>query len=508
MKPINTLFSWLIKKRTHQIDLFKQFPHETQTEQLMNLLHKARNTVWGHQYKYADIKDEATYKKVVPIQTYEQIQPLIDRVFKGEQNLLWPTEITWFAKSSGTTNDKSKFIPVSSESLEQCHYKGGKDLLAMYVSSHPKSEIYSGKTLTIGGSSEINQYNSDAYYGDLSAIIIKNLPFWVQIKRIPSKEISLLGDWEEKVEKMAQFSAEKDVTVISGVPSWTLVILERILEIKKTENLLDVWPNLELYMHGGVKFDPYIKEFQRIIPSDKMNYVETYNASEGFFGIQDQSREDGLLLMLDYGIYYEFMPLSELGKEHPETLSLKEVELGVEYALIISTNGGLWRYAIGDTVVFTSKWPYRIKVSGRTKSYINVFGEELMVGNTDQAIKYVCEKMDVQVSEYTAGPIYRQEKEAGGHEWVIEFKKPPHCLEEFTTALDLKIQELNTDYQAKRANDYNLKKPLIHQVPVGTFYDWMKSRGKLGGQNKVPRLANDRQHVDSLVDFISKPKAV
>jgi len=474
----------------------------------MLLLNLAKDTIWGRKYDYKSIQSIDEYKKRVPIQNYDAFQPLIDRVFKGEQNLLWPTEIKWFAKSSGTTGAKSKFIPVSMESLEDCHYKGGKDLLAMYVNSHPNSEIYSGKTLTIGGSSEINQFNSDAYYGDLSAIIIKNLPFWVQIKRIPNKDISLLSDWEEKVEMMAKFSMDKNVTVISGVPSWTLVILNRVLELSKTDNLYDVWPNLELYMHGGVNFNPYIKEYQRIIPGDKMNYVETYNASEGFFAIQDGPRENGLLLMLDYGIFYEFLPLQNLRQPGAKTLSLSEVELGKQYALILTTNAGLWRYLIGDTVEFVSKAPYRIIVSGRTKSFINVFGEELMVGNADKAFNKVCKEMAVEIKEYTAGPIYMKNTESGGHEWIIEFKKEPKNLMAFTIAFDDELKTLNSDYEAKRVNDYNLKLPLVKSVPSGTFYNWMKKKGKLGGQNKVPRLSNDRTHLDSLNEFIQASKTV
>jgi len=508
MKPINSLFSWLIKKRTSQIDFFKQYPEETQEEQLMLLLRTAKDTVWGTKYDYKSISSVAEYKKRVPIQNYDAFQPVLDRIFKGEQNLLWPSEIKWFAKSSGTTGAKSKFIPVSIESLEDCHYKGGKDLLAMYVNSHPNSEIYSGKTLTIGGSSEINQFNSDAYYGDLSAIIIKNLPFWVQIKRIPNKDISLLSDWEEKVEMMARFSMDKNVTVISGVPSWTLVILNRVLELCNTNNLYDVWPNLELYMHGGVNFSPYLKEYERIIPGNKMNYVETYNASEGFFAIQDGPRENGLLLMLDYGIYYEFLPMSDLRNPNAHTLSLSEVEIGKQYALIISTNAGLWRYLIGDTVEFVSKAPYRIKVSGRTKSFINVFGEELMVDNADKAFKKVCDDMQLEIKEYTAGPIYMEGKESGGHEWIIEFKEEPQSMIDFTVAMDNELKKLNSDYEAKRFNDYNLKMPLVKSVASGTFYNWMKMKGKLGGQNKVPRLSNNRDHLDSLNKFIATVNSV
>ncbi|MFT4661957.1 MAG: hypothetical protein ACI8XB_002241 [Patiriisocius sp.] len=508
MKPINKLFSWLIKKRTNQIEFFKQYPVGTQEEQLMLLLDKAKDTIWGRKYDYTSIDTVKEYKKRVPIQNYEDYQPILDRIFKGEQNLLWPTEIKCFAKSSGTTAAKSKFIPVSMESLEDCHYKGGKDLLAMYVNSHPDSEIYSGKTLTIGGSSEVNQFNSDAYYGDLSAIIIKNLPFWVQIKRIPNKDISLLDNWEEKVEMMAEYCIDKNVTVISGVPSWTLVILKRVLELSKKDNLYDVWPNLELYMHGGVNFKPYKKEYQRLIPGDKMNYVESYNASEGFFAIQDGHRDDGLLLMLDYGIYYEFLPLENLRKPNAETLELSAVEVGKQYALIISTNAGLWRYLIGDTVVFTSKSPYRINVSGRTKSYINVFGEELMVDNSDQAIQKVCETLDLEVLEYTAGPIYMNEQESGGHEWIVEFKESPQGIHEFTVELDKELKKLNSDYEAKRFNDYNLKLPIVKDVPKGTFYNWMKMKDKLGGQNKVPRLSNDRTHLDSLNEHLVENKVV
>ncbi|MBL4625433.1 MAG: GH3 auxin-responsive promoter family protein, partial [Flavobacteriales bacterium] len=483
--------------------LFKKYPHDVQNECFHKLIDAAKNTEWGKRYDYKSITTLDEYKTRVPIQNYESLKNDIRRIKKGKQNILWPTEIKWFAKSSGTTSDKSKFIPVSKESLLECHYKGGKDLLSMYCNNIKDHTLFSGRTLAIGGSSQILSYSNDAYAGDLSAILTKNLPFWVQLRKTPRYSISLLEDWEEKLEQMAQATSKQDVSIILGVPSWTLMLLNRVLEIKGKSDISEVWPNLELYMHGGVNFSPYKPQFQKLISRPDMNYVESYNASEGFFSIQDKIHGDGMLLMLDYGIYYEFMPLNEVGKENPKTVSLEEVELETEYDLIISTNAGLWRYDLGDTIAFTSLKPYRIKITGRTKHFINAFGEELMVHNVEHAIKIATTKTESIVKEYTVAPKFNLGVSVGSHDWLIEFEKEPKNIEYFIEVLDNALKSVNSDYEAKRYKDIALTRPEVLKVPTGTFFYWLKEQGKLGGQNKIPRLYNDRKHIDSILRFMS-----
>lgn len=500
--PFNTVFSWFMKKRVHQIELFMKYPVEVQQELMHRLVDEAALTRFGLQHSFTKIKSMKEFKAAIPVRTYEDFKPYIEQLRDGEQNVLWPSRLKWFAKSSGTTDDRSKFIPVSKEALEECHYKGGKDLLALYYHQKPTANLYSGKHMVLGGSSKINPFNEEGYTGDLSAIIIRNLPMWVELRRTPSRDIALMDNWEEKIEAMAQATMDEDVHMMAGVPSWTLVLLRRILELKGTDNLLDVWPNLELFWHGGVSFKPYKDQFRRIILSDAMNYVETYNASEGFFGIQDRLGADDLLLMLDYGILYEFMPLSELTSRHPKTIGLQDVEVGESYALVISTNGGLWRYLVGDTVRFTSRYPFRVQVSGRTKHYINAFGEELMVENADAAIHHACEMTGAAVTDYTAAPVYMAEGESGAHEWLIEFDRKPYDMEAFTAVLDEKLRNVNSDYDAKRAFNYILRMPIVKSVPTGSFYQWLKQKGKLGGQHKVPRLSNDRRYVEEVSNLM------
>lgn len=498
--PFNSIFSWIIKKRIHQIDLFKQYPLEVQEELRLKLVESAKNTVWGKSHRFSTIKSYTDFKNAVPLQEYNSLFPFIQRAMDGELNVLWPKKTNWFAKSSGTTEAKSKFIPVTKDSLEECHYKGGKDLLALYYNNHPKRKLYNGKHLIIGGSAQINQLSTDSYFGDLSAIIVKNLPFWAEIRRTPSKEIALMSEWESKIEKMARSTINEDVLIIAGVPSWTMVLAKKVLEISGKSNLKEVWPNLELFMHGGVSFEPYKHEFQRLIPDKTMNYVETYNASEGFFGIQDQLDSNELLLMLDYGIYYEFIPMSSFdGVDSKEVCNLENVELHKNYALVISSNGGLWRYIIGDTIQFTSLKPFRFKITGRTKQYINTFGEEIIVDNAEKAIAFACEQTNSQLKEFTAGPIYMQAGQKGGHEWLIEFTKAPENRALFGSLLDEKLCELNSDYAAKRAYNLVLQAPLIQELPEGTFNKWLKSIEKLGGQNKVPRLSNNRQIIEEVI---------
>ncbi|MEY3678943.1 MAG: hypothetical protein RI924_1084 [Bacteroidota bacterium] len=503
MTLVNSFFTWIMKKRIHQIELFIKYPHEVQEEVFRNLIYTAQQTEWGKQYHYSDLQNSSQFKERVPIQTYDTLKPYIERMLAGEQNILWPSEIKWFAKSSGTTNDRSKFIPVSEESLEECHYKGGKDLLSIYCNNRPDTKIFTGKCLVLGGSSQINQLNGDSSYGDLSAVLIKNLPFWAEFYRTPEQSITLLENFEEKVEKIARATVDVNVTNISGVPTWNVVLAKRILELSGKSNLLEIWPNLELYFHGAVNFTPYREQFKQLIPSDNMYYLETYNASEGFFGIQDLPNSEEMLLMLDYGIYYEFLPMENIEEENPNTLSLGEVELGKNYALIISTNAGLWRYQIGDTIKFTSLSPYRIQITGRTKHFINAFGEELIIDNAEKALAKACAETQSVIRDYTACPIYFKGNEAGAHEWIIEFEQKPEVLERFTEILDQSLRELNSDYDAKRYKDMALREPQIHIAPDGTFYQWMKTRGKLGGQHKVPRLANERKYVEEILQLMA-----
>jgi hypothetical protein len=501
MALINSVLSWLIKQRVHQIELFMKYPLEVQYDWFTRLVSTAKNTEWGRKYDYKSIGSIEEYKSRVPLNDYESMKPIIERLRKGEQNLLWPTEIKWFAKSSGTTTDKSKFIPVSMEALEECHFSGGKDLLSIYFNNHPETLLFDGRGIAMGGSHQVTEINNESYYydGDLSAIIIQNLPLWVEFRRTPNLSIALMNEWESKIEKMAKATINHNVTSASGVPSWTLLLFKRVLEITGKSSILEVWPQFELFIHGGVYFAPYKEQFRNIFSSDKVNYLETYNASEGFFGIQDRDGSDDMLLMLDYGIFYEFIPVDQVNSENPRTLSLNEVETGVNYAIVISTNAGLWRYIIGDTVTFTTLNPYRIKITGRTKNFINAFGEELIIDNAEKALAIACEKCRAVISEYTAGPVYFLGNSKGAHEWLIEFDKVPDDISFFINVLDNALKSVNSDYEAKRYHDLILGEPVVRVMPKGTFYTWLKSKGKLGGQHKVPRLSNDRKYIDEIV---------
>ena len=501
MALLNSVLSWIIKKRIHQIELFKKYPHEVQEEWLRKLINSAKDTEWGLKYDFKSIKTYADFCEHVPVNDYDSLKPYIERLRNGEQNLLWPSEIRWFAQSSGTTNDKSKFIPVSEESLEDCHYKGGKDMLSIYFNNNPDSNFFDGRGLALTGSHRIKEVNNEDYYtGDLSAIIIQNLPFWIEFIRVPKRSVALMDNWEIKIEEMAKTSIEYSLTSLSGVPSWTLLLLKRILEISGKENISEVWPDLEVFFHGGVNFAPYRKQFLKLIPSPKMHFVETYNASEGFFGIQDQLDSNELLLMLDYGIFYEFLPIDQVDIENKKPLPLSKVKLHTNYAMLISTNAGLWRYMIGDTIEFTNLSPYRIRITGRTKSFINAVGEEVIIDNAETALAEACLVNQALISEYTAAPIYADGDKRAAHEWVIEFEIMPKNIEDFTNSLDKALQSLNSDYEAKRFNDMILEKPILRVVPKGTFYKWLKKRGKLGGQNKVPRLSNNRIYIDELLE--------
>jgi len=484
------------------MELFMKYPFDVQHELFLNLIKTAKHTEWGRKYDYQSIKNYQDYINRVPLQSYESLKDQIIRIKHGEQNILWPSEIKWFAKSSGTTTGKSKFIPVSKESLIDCHYKGGKDLLAIYHNNHPQTKLILGKVLVVGGSSEINAFSPNSYYGDLSSIIMKNFPKWVEQRRVPKLSIALMDNWEEKIERMAQAIVKEDVSNISGVPSWTLVLLKRMLEIHGKKNIHEIWPNLELYMHGGVNFSPYKKQFRELMPNNKMNYYENYNASEGFFGLQDQSKVEEMLLMLDYGIFYEFIEKSELEESNPKTITLEDVKLNTNYAIVISTNAGLWRYVIGDTVEFTSLNPFRIKVTGRINHFINAFGEELIIENAEHALLETCNQTDSTIKEYTVAPVFFTNKSSGKHQWLIEFEKKPKNIDYFSDVLDYNLKQINSDYEAKRFNDMVLSKPEIIEMKSGTFYNWMKTKKMLGGQHKIPRLSNNRDYVDELLQMV------
>jgi hypothetical protein len=500
--PFNSIFAWVIKKRLHQIELFTKYPLEVQEELLQNLLQQGRFTEFGKLYQFNHIIDYPTFQASVPLQDYESLKPFIDRSMKGEQNCLWPGETKWFAKSSGTTNDRSKFIPVTTESLEGCHYKGGKDLLALYYNNFPNRKLYKGKHLIIGGSTQILPITEDSYHGDLSAIIVKNLPWWAEIRRTPSREIALLSEWNEKLARMAESTKDEDVYILAGVPSWTLLLCQKVLEITGKKNLREVWPNLELFMHGGVSFEPYQEAYKKIIPFDDMHYVETYNASEGFFGIQNYAADDSLLLMLDYGIFYEFIPISTYsGVSSKTVVSLSGIEIGQEYAMVITTNGGLWRYILGDTVKFTSKNPFKFKIAGRTSHFINAFGEEVSVSNAEQAIAHASRFTHAQIREYTCAPVMMNLGKTGCHEWMIEFSIEPNDFHRFGMLLDEKLRELNSDYDAKRYQNMILNVPKIHMASANLFESWLEKRGKLGGQHKVPRLQNNRIILEELLEM-------
>jgi hypothetical protein len=504
MSIISPALKGFMKLRQSAIDNFVLNPFDTQLQVFNHLIGSAQFTEFGKKYDFEKINDIATYKKQVPLNDYDTLKPYINRILEGEQNLLWPSNITWFAKSSGTTSDKSKFIPISKESLDDNHYKAGKDILALYLKQYPQSTVLNGKCLVIGGSHQINQLNEDSFYGDLSAVMLQNMPLAAQMVRTPDLSIALMDEWEQKIEMMAQTTMHEDVTYIAGVPTWTIVLIKRLFEISGTTNLHDIWPNLELYIHGGVSFKPYRKQFEQFFPNGNINYLETYNASEGFFAAQDDPYQEGMLLFLNHSIFYEFMPYEEYGKEEPETLTLKDVELNKNYALIISTNGGLWRYMVGDTIQFTSLDPFRIKVSGRLKHFMNAFGEEVIIDNSDYAIEKACQLTGAIVNDYTAAPVYMTGSENGAHEWIIEFEHLPVPLEEFVIAMDNALKEINSDYEAKRHKNIALRMPIVHVMPNGGFKLWLKDKGKLGGQHKVPRLSNERNFLEEMLPYTTR----
>jgi hypothetical protein len=500
MSLLSPAISSLARMRLWRIEAWKNNPLDAQREVLQDLVTSCQYTEFGRKYHFHELFNVRSFKQAVPIHEYDDLKPYIERTMKGEQNVIWNTPVFWFAKSSGTTSEKSKFIPISEESLEDCHFKAAKDVLTMYYQFNPDSALLTGKGLVIGGSHNINPMNTEAQYGDLSAVLLQNTPFWGHWLRTPDLSIALMDEWENKIEKLAASTINENVTSISGVPTWTLVLFKRILELTGKKTMKEVWPSLELYMHGGVSFTPYKEQFSKLIGKD-IHYLEMYNASEGFFAAQERPGDDGMLLFTDHGIFMEFMPVSEYGKNQPTTISLQDVELGKNYAPVISTNGGLWRYLVGDTIQFTSLKPFRIKVSGRVKHYMNAFGEEVIVDNADKAIAMAAHKTGAIVNDYTAAPIYFSDNANGAHEWLIEFEEEPANLDSFINEMDISLKSINSDYEAKRYKDIALRKPVVHSLKKGTFNQWLHSKGKLGGQHKVPRLSNERKYVEEILTF-------
>jgi hypothetical protein len=494
---VNSIASWVFKMRIQQIELFLKYPHEVQNELLIGLTQKAKHTEFGQLHGFKGMSSYSRFSDNVPISTYEDYAPMVERARTGELNVFWPNPIKWFAKSSGTTNAKSKFIPVSQDALDDCHYAASKDLIALYLNNNPESKLFDGQSLRLGGSKELYEENGTVF-GDLSAILIDNLPLWAEFKSTPSSRVSLMSDWTVKLQAIVDETLNDNVTSLAGVPSWMLVMLNHVLQTSGKGNLFEVWPNLEVYFHGGVSFQPYQEQYQNLLPNSKFKYYEIYNASEGFFAIQDQNNSSDLLLMLDYGIFYEFIPMKTFGSKSQKIIPLHEVELDHNYALVITTNSGLWRYLIGDTVRFTSLSPYRIRITGRTKHHINAFGEELIIENADDALKTSCTVTGAELVDYTAAPIFMEGKEKGAHEWIIEFKTPPKNMDDFTILFDQSLKSLNSDYEAKRANNMTLNPPVVHQGRSGLFQDWLASKSKLGGQHKVPRLSNSREYLEEL----------
>ena len=498
MKLLSSAISKLARMRLWRIQNWTNHPVAAQREVLQNLVTAGQYTAYGKKYHFTRLFTVKDFKKNVPIRDYDDLRPYILRMMEGEENVLWNTPVNWFAKSSGTSSDKSKFIPISDESLQDNHYQANKDVLTNYYNNFPGSDLLTGKALVVGGSHQINKINDEIQYGDLSAVLMQNTPFWGQWLRTPELSIALLDEWENKIEQLAQATANENVTSLAGVPTWTLLLLKRILEIKNKQTIKEVWPNLELYINGGVSFVPYRKQFEQIIGAP-INYLEVYNASEGFFAAQEKPDDDGMTLFTEHGIFYEFMPVEEYGKPSPQTVGLNEVQLNKNYALVISTTGGLWRYLVGDTVRFTSLNPYRIIVSGRLKHYMNAFGEEVIVDNSDRAIAMASQKTNAVVSDYTAAPVYFSANSNGAHEWLIEFEKEPASLEQFTQLLDAELKNTNSDYEAKRHKDIALRMPVVRILPIGTFTRWLRSKGKLGGQHKVPRLSNERKFIEEIL---------
>ncbi len=494
---LNKVFS----SRQEELERHNTKAVEMQRQVLQRLLKKAADTEYGHTHHFENIASYEAFAGYVPVNTYEELKNYIDRMRHGEQNVLWPGRVKWYAKSSGTTNDKSKFIPVSSDGLKNIHYAGGKDTVALYLLNNPKSNILSGKALILGGSHAPNYNVQGSLVGDLSAILIQNLGVFANYIRCPKKQTALIADFEEKRERIARETLNRNVTSLSGVPSWMMSVLVRVMELSGKKHLEEVWPNLEVFFHGGIAFSPYRQQYKQLIMKPDMHYMETYNASEGFFGLQSDLNDSSMLLMLDYDVFYEFIPMEEIGKEHPTVVPLEGVVLNRNYAMLISTSCGLWRYMIGDTVKFTQRDPFKFVITGRTKHFINAFGEELIVDNADNGLLYACQKTGAEIRDYTAAPVFMDEQAKCRHQWLVEFTKKPNSLEEFEKLLDQRLQEINSDYEAKRYKDITLQHLEIIEAREGLFDEWLKKNNKLGGQHKVPRLSNERKIINELLEL-------
>lgn len=491
----------IFKSRLKALDRYASEAEALQMESLHRLLQKAQNTEWGVMHGYHSITTYEQFAASSPVNTYEELKDYIDRMRQGESDILWPGRVKWYAKSSGTTNDKSKFIPVSSNGLKDTHYAGGTDAVVWYLRNNPKSRILDGRALILGGSHAPNYNQKDSLVGDLSAILIENINPAVNLVRVPKKETALLSDFEIKRDRIAREAMNKNVTNLSGVPSWMLSVLNRVMELSGKEHLEEVWPNLEVFFHGGVAFTPYREQYKRLITSPKMHYMETYNASEGFFGLQDDPNDPAMSLMIDYGIFYEFIPMDELESDNPTVLPLWAVEKGKNYAMVISTSSGLWRYMIGDTIKFTSTNPYKFIITGRTKFFINAFGEELIVDNAEKGLERACQATGADVREYTAAPVFMDANGKCRHQWLIEFARAPQDTQAFARILDESLQQINSDYEAKRYKDITLQPLEIIVARQGLFDDWLKAKGKLGGQHKIPRLSNQRQFIEEMLQL-------
>lgn len=499
MDILTKTISLVFRRRQKMIESFAEDTDRIQQRQLDALLRAARQTAWGLKYDYKHIRTYQDFQRRVPLQTYDDVKPYVARMINGERNILWPSVVCWYAKSSGTTNDKSKFLPVTLDILRGCHYKGGFDCVALYLRNNPESRFFSGKGLILGGSHSPSPLNARAHCGDLSAVLLQNLSPLVNLIRVPDKRIILMDEWESKIRAIVESTWRRNVNSLSGVPSWMLVLIKAVMQKAGKESLAEVWPNLEVFFHGGVSFEPYREQYRALIPSDKMHYMETYNASEGFFGIQDDPADRSMLLMPDYGIFFEFIPMSEIGHPDAKTIPLEAVETGKNYAMVISTSGGLWRYLIGDTVRFTSLRPPKFVISGRTKHFINAFGEELIVDNADKAIAETCRATGARVKEYTAAPLFMLDRAKGRHQWFIEFDRMPPSMDVFAQKLDRTLQNLNSDYEAKRYKEISLQPLEVIVAREGVFYEWLRQKGKLGGQHKIPRLCNERTYLEELL---------
>ncbi|MFD2518445.1 GH3 auxin-responsive promoter family protein [Salinimicrobium flavum] len=503
MGIIDSIGNLVMKSRIEDLENTINNPHRTQEDVLRKLLDTAKDTRYGKKFGFGSLKNYEQFKREIPLNTYEDLFPYIESILKGQQNVLWPTPIKWFAKSSGTTGSNSKVIPVSTEGLEQCHYQGGRDMIALYINNYPDAKLFSGKNLSIGGSQENNFSNSNNgfYIANISAIVMKNLPFWAQFGRTPGLEVTMMNDWEEKIRKIAEITTQQNVTSLAGSPMWMLLLLQHIVQEQKISYIQEIWPQLEVFFHGSVSFAPYRPLFEALDKDNSLRYQEIFNATEGFFGLQDQINDPSLLLMLNYGIFYEFIPEKEFLLENPTVVPLSEVEKGINYSMVITTNSGLWRYKIGDTVKFTSTSPYRFLITGRTKHCINVFGEDLFVEHAEKALSIACRSTGAVLRDFTAAPFFYEQQKKGYHEWLIEFVTPPNNLREFTGILDKELGNLNDDYAAKRKQDIAIQAPVIREMPSGTFYQWLKRKNKLGGQHKIPRLSNSRELIEELIDF-------